>query len=104
MYSTEQRVQIVKWYYAGNSLREIVQLFIVAFENHPAPSKNFVSVVLKNFEETGCVSKCKCHKTPKQPNEQEEIRETLVLARIQQDDTVSSRKLGEELNLDAKTV
>lgn len=33
IYLTEEKVQIIKWYYGGHSLRDTINLFIVAYEN-----------------------------------------------------------------------
>jgi len=50
-----ERVQIVKWSYAGHSQREVVEIFGQHFPVRPQPTQSFISKLLARFETTGSV-------------------------------------------------
>lgn len=109
VFTVAEKKQIIKWYFGGNSVRDIGPLFIVAFPDRPVPSAGTIRKVIDRFEATGCVSKCKhCLNAhvppPPRNNEDRERQEELICARVEQEPEVSSRKIAEELQLNQQAV
>lgn len=59
LFTPDERLQIIKWYYGGHSANEIVNFFIVAFEDRPIPGVQTVRDVIHKFESSKCLMNCK---------------------------------------------
>ena len=68
MCSLEQKKQIIKWYFAGNSVEEILGRFAFLFENRPIPVRSTIYAIIHRFETYGCLQNCKkCYADDEQP-------------------------------------
>lgn len=109
-YTLEEKIQLVLWYFQGNSINETINLFIVAYENRPSPSATTVSAIVKKFRTCGCVNSCKqCHARPDQPRvrpavEERQNRDIDICAFVEASEPCSSTKISAELNVNARTV
>lgn len=109
VYTTVEKVQIVKWYFGGHSIVDTINLFIVAFQDRPIPTHTAVSYIIKKFENFGCVvnycKKC-CQPEPRhqQMSEEREIRETNVCALVENSEPCSSRQIADEVDMKERTV
>lgn len=101
-YHCQEKIQIIKWYYGGHSLREIIDLFIVAFEDRPIPSVSTIRRIVSNFEKFGCLSP-KNHKRSAE-NAENFIRDVTVCASFENNPEQSLLHAGNELNISAHTV
>lgn len=107
IYFPKEKLQLVKWYYGGNSLQEVVNLFIVAFENRPIPSVSTVNRIIRDFESSCCLNFCsKCHPNENVPlmNQERQEREVEVCALVETSEPCSSTKIAEELEMPRQTV
>lgn len=104
-YSQDHCIQIIKWYYGGNSARRTRDLFSVEFPDIPIPSDKTILNIIKQFEKTGSVINSK-NKTTQNPNisEEQEILETQICGHIETDPTTSCRELAEEFEISKTTV
>lgn len=99
MYTVQEKLQIIKWIYGGNSYAETIQLFIAAYEDRPAPSKSTISRIHKDFETKGSVLNCKCTRgnNIRNINEEREARDVRICAAVEVDPSLSSSQIAEEL-------
>lgn len=101
MYSIEEKVQIVKWWYGGSSAREIRDTFAAKFPNRPIPCHATVQRVITKFEKSGTVlDNCKCNNN--QHNQQQNgngENEFNVLAAITENPNLSVREIGKNFDL-----
>jgi transposase len=99
MLTPEQKLQIIKWYYGGKSIREISSsLFVLAFDKELSHSS--VENVIKNLENNFCLQNCShCRKQPQPENEDDEMKEIMVCSMIDNDDTLSSRAIAETVGI-----
>lgn len=108
VFSRDEKLQMIKWYYGGNSFRETINLFIVAFENRPIPAVGTVRKIIQKFENSGCLNVCKKCQPPSEHNVpmniEREQREVEVCALVETSEPCSSRKLAEELDMSGQTV
>ena len=58
-YTLEEKLQLVKWIYAGNSYTDAQRLFTVAFEGRPTPARSTILRIVQNFERTGSSVPCR---------------------------------------------
>lgn len=103
-YTQEEKIQIIKWIYGGNSVADTINLFIAAFENRPIPSRGTISHIVHNFEQHGFVSKCKCKRNVPRVNEEKEARNLMICASAEQDPSKSCRKIADEIGINKSTV
>lgn len=103
IYHVNEKVQIVKWHYGGRSMGEINRIFNETFPNRPSPSVTTIRRIIKNFEKHGCVSP-RSHKQVVPVNDQEEIRDINILAAVNADPTLFSRRIAEMVNSSTWTV
>lgn len=109
VYTPSERVEIIKWFYGGNSAVQCRDLFSIAFENRPIPCEKTILNVVSNFETSFCLQDChKCHSKAQEPPiervQEKERLEEMVCSALEVDPTRSSRSVGEELGMDHKTV
>lgn len=110
VYTTEEKIQIVKWYYAGSTIREIVGRFAFAFENRPIPTEHTVLNIIHKFEACGCVTNCrKClHLQDEEPrnryiNEERQNRETMICA-VAEANVSTAKQISDESGVKQRTV
>lgn len=98
-YSLEEKLQLIKWIYSGNSYTETQQLFTVAFEDRPTPARSTILRVVQNFERTGSLMPCRCPNNNRRirPNEETEARDVRICAAVEQNPSLSSRQISEQL-------
>lgn len=114
LFSPDERLQIIKWYYGGHSANEIVNFFIVAFEDRPIPGVQTVRDVIHKFESSKCLMNCKkCNNNQvndeplarrRRLNDRQEQREVAVCGAAEVLVPCSSKVIGEEVNIPASTV
>lgn len=114
MFSVEERVQIIKWYYSGCTVEEIIGRFIFMFENRPVPASTTIKDMVHRFENTGCTqncTKCRDHDFPQPPegirhprNENQEQRETAVCSLAEVNFPCNSTAIAAELDIAPRTV
>lgn len=104
-YTPEQKVQIIKWYYGGNSADRCTELFSVFFQDAPIPCKQTILNVVSTFENSHCVNSCsKCHREEGPVNEETEHRNERICSSLVLESTRSTRNVAEELGISNKTV
>ncbi|XP_071054939.1 histone-lysine N-methyltransferase SETMAR-like [Onthophagus taurus] len=91
LFTVAEKVQIIKWFYGGNSVAQIINLFPVAYENRSIPSRGTISNIIKNFERHGCVSPQK-HKLRR--GKRDELRDTMICADVERNKNQSSRQVA----------
>lgn len=119
MFSIEERVQIIKWFYSGCTVDEIIGKFIFTFENRPVPVRATIQNIIHSFEKSGCTqncSKCRRHDVMQPPecirpeirpqllNEQREQRETAVCSLAELKFPCNSTAISAELDIAPRTV
>ncbi|KAK9737610.1 Helix-turn-helix domain (DUF4817) [Popillia japonica] len=63
--NVDEKLQILKWHYDGNSLKEVSNLFKTAFRTRYNPSETTCRRIVRHFEATGCLHNCNlCRKIP----------------------------------------
>ena len=96
-FTTEEKVIMIKWYYGGNSLEAVRDLFSVHFPDRPIPCKATIKNIIGRFEATGSVVKnCKCmRENNDRVHPQRNENDLDVLLQIEEEKQVSTRVLGE---------
>lgn len=90
LYTKEERIQIIKWYYSGSTAQEVIGRFIFSFENRPVPAVQTVLNIVHKFESIGCITDChKCIEKSKGCririlSEERERREVNVCSAVEQ--------------------
>lgn len=111
-FTPDERLQIIKWYYGGHSAQEVVNLFIVAFEDRPIPGVQTVRNIIHNFETSKCLLNCKkCHNIQddnepvvRRINDEREQREVAVCGAVEVLGPCSSTVIAQEVDIPASTV
>lgn len=104
-YTVEEKVQIIKWYYSGESADGVVGRFAFAFENRPVPSPQTVLNIAHKFEESGCVTECtKCAPHQRTLTEQQITRNISICAAVETNDPCSSGRIADEVDVPPRTV
>lgn len=110
VYSQQQKVQIIKWYYSGVSMDEIIGRFAFTYVDVHIPVKSTISDIINKFETHGCVKNCiKCNDANEerpvpQMTEERENRETAVCSLAEINFPCSSTQIAQELDISARTV
>ena len=79
-YTKEEKIQIVKWFYGGNSAKIVSDLFSVHFPESQIPSVEGIRKMIKQFEQTGSVLSSKNKMQVLEPDATE--MEVLICAAI----------------------
>lgn len=96
-YTKNEKLNFIKWYYAGNSLREVQALFAGLNPNRNVPSKSTVSRIIYHLEKTGSVLRiCKCRK---QHRRRENDTRDNVVASVIENKNVSLRTIGRRFGI-----
>lgn len=105
IFTKEEKIQFVKWYYGGNSLRSVKTLFVEAFPDRPSPSVDTIHRVIQNFEKHGCISP-RSHKGARnnEPNEEREMLEIMVCASANENPGQSLVEIADQVNVSTRTV
>jgi predicted DNA-binding protein (UPF0251 family) len=108
LYTTKEKVQIVQWYFSGNSYQNVVDLFAVEYVNRPIPCIQTIAHIVSAFKEFGCVvGNCrKCQRTNEQPEitPDREERDMRVCAYMEMSEPCSSRQVADEIGVSRSTV
>ncbi|XP_066587659.1 uncharacterized protein [Prorops nasuta] len=75
---TKQKIQIVKWYYSGNSIKKIIELFTREYNDSPHPSTSSVFRLIKKFEATGFLDASHIKKNRPNRAVQQNIKEAVI--------------------------
>lgn len=96
MYSINEKVQIVKWFYAGHSVRAVSDMLAAEFPNRPFPCHSTVRRIIEQFERTGTViAGCKCSlNAPENLHSEPTENEFNVLAAVAENPKVSLREIA----------
>lgn len=100
VYTVEEKVQIIKWNYQGNSNRQICDLFQAQFFDRPVPNQSTIVRIINCFEGSGCVNSS--HKKRKRTCDED--TEVDVLAKIEIEPTSSVRKISRECQASKSSV
>jgi len=92
-YTKEEKIQIVKWFYGGNSAKIVRDLFSVHFPESQISSVEGIRKMIKQFEQTGSVLSSKNKMQVLEPDATE--MEVLICAAIEEDSTLSCYKLAD---------
>lgn len=101
VYNLGQRKNIIKWYHQGHSLRNITNLFHGRYLSRP--STETVSRIIKHFESHGCITPRR-HKRQRAQLRNNDVRNLLICAAVEQNSTATSAAIAEELSTSATTV
>lgn len=110
IFTKEERVQIIKWYYSGSTAQEVVGRFIFSFENRPVPTVQTVLNIVHKFERTACAADCKeCSNMSREPrirviNEVNEQRDINVCSAVEHNQPCSSVQIAEQVGIPDRTV
>lgn len=97
IYTVEEKVQIVKWVYTGNSHRETCRRFATTYPNRPRPAHTTVGRIISRFENTGTV--CSRFIAPDIINPAVHDREIDIMAAVRANPNISVRQLSAENGL-----
>ncbi|KAF2879929.1 hypothetical protein ILUMI_26258 [Ignelater luminosus] len=106
-YTTTEKIAIIKWYYAGNSMEKVSEMFSVEFPDRSIPNKSTVQRVVKNFEASGTVlNNYKCENDADEKRGQRRVNnaELDILLSVQENLEVSTRQLGKMIGIHSTTV
>lgn len=103
-YSIQEKVQIIKWYYGGNSIRQVRDLFSVYFPDRPIPSNNCIRNTISVLEKTGSLVNSKNNVHQQAYNENLEDLEITVCAAVEDNPYLSLNALADQLNINRSRV
>lgn len=98
-FSHEEKLQIIKWCYSGQSYRKIRDLISVMWSHRQIPSKTTIESFIKKFEKTGTFNFNK-----QEINNVSYNNEENVLALIEANPTLSLREIATEVGISHVTV
>ena len=105
LFSTEEKILIVKLHCRGNSYEEIRALFGGSYPDRPIPSKTTIFRVIERFNKTGSVLKpCKCHRPIADENEERQANKINVIAAIENNENLSLRQIEKNTSIPFSTV
>lgn len=110
-YTITEKNQFLKWYYAGNSLRQVQGLFAGLYPDRAVPAVSAIQKVIENQNKYGSVFKpCQsCYKKSLDLQGELEVvprdnnTEINVLAAVINNPNISTRDIGKELNIHPTT-
>lgn len=71
-YTNQEKINMIKWYYQGNSYQRVSDMFAAHFPNRPIPGKSTVQRTVTKFETKGTViNNCSCET---RENQREDVR------------------------------
>lgn len=95
MYSFQEKVEMIRWFYGGNSARQVCALFSVKYPNRPIPSSTTVDRIVHKLERTGTLlNDCKCNSN-RVPNLLQNENTFNVLASVVLNPNISLRQIAE---------
>ena len=102
MFNIQEKIQCIKWFYAGNSQVEVRDLFSAVYHDRPIPTITTINRIIKQFNSTGSVFKpCKkCSMTVEENNEVEENmheNKLNVLLAVTENPNISIRQIAAEM-------
>lgn len=104
-YSIDEKVTMIKWYYTGNSLRAVSEMFSVHFPAKPIPSISLIKHIISKFESKGTViNNCKCSTQDVNRAEERDNGDLDILLRVEENKMLSTRILGQAVGKHQTTV
>jgi hypothetical protein len=104
-YTTEEKVIMIKWFYAGNSLSNVSNMFSVYFPDRPIPTKSGIQKVITKFEAKGTViNNCKCTAQNDERVEENYNKDLNILLQVEENKNISTRSLGQSVEKHHTTV
>lgn len=101
IYTTAEKVQVIKWVYGGESYRNASALFAALFNDRPIPSPSTISRIVRLFEDTGSVNKPTRGEVEEERNVANEIN---ILAAVNLDPNISVRQISADIGLAKSTI
>ena len=94
-YSITEKVSIIKWYYTGNSLRAVSEMFSVYFPDKPILLVSLIKYTIDKFESKGTIiNNCKCSTQNVNRAEEGDNKDLNILLQVKENKMVSTRILG----------
>src|SRR5436190_8492984 len=92
---------MIKWFYGGNSAREVSSMFGVKYPNRPIPASTTVNRIIRKLETAGTLlNNCKCNKDDRNLRQNEENENTFnVLATVAKNPNASIRQIAKNIGL-----
>lgn len=104
-YSINEKITMIKWYYTGNSLRAVSEMFSAYFPAKPIPSFSSINHIISTFESKGTlINKCKCSTEDVNGAEERDNRDLDILLHVEENKTISTRILGKAVEKHQTTV
>lgn len=105
-YTIQEKVTMIKWFYAGNSLGSVSDMFSVNFPDKPIPTRSAIQKVIAKFEEKGTVvNNCRCtaenHERAEGNNDDRDLN---ILLHVAENNNISIRSLGKTVEKHHSTV
>lgn len=105
MFSLKEKIEMTKWYYSGNSTREVSAMFGAIYPHRPIPHYSTISRMISKFERTGTLlNNCSCINSAQDVRNQDNENENNVLASVVENPTVSLRQVADNINVHYTTV
>lgn len=104
MYSTEEKIEIIKWYYSGNSARRVSDMFAVQYPDRPIPQPTTIQRIIIRFEKTGTlINYCKCSNGQVDVRNDRNDNVLSVLAAVTENPHVSIRQIANQYDMHHST-
>lgn len=103
VYTVEDKIQFIKWFYGGHSFVEIRDLFSGLNPHKDVPSKSTIERIVNQFNTTGCVAGNNCSKNNNIIHVVKENKFN-VIASIVEDPNQSVRNIGKNLGIHFSSV
>lgn len=93
IYLLQEKIQIVKWCYSGQSSAQIIDSFMEKFVGRPIPSITTIRRIINNFETHGCVTPFHHKKEPPENTDLEE-RDILICSSVEENKNITLREIA----------
>lgn len=106
IYTTDQKIWIVKQLLCGHSARKVRDLFAVEFPESPIPSLHTVQICLQRFNQFGCLNNDHKHILQKKREKYlltEEVQ-TRICASVEENPNITSREIAVEMGISKTSV
>lgn len=104
IYTTEEKVHIVKWFYISSSVEEVIGRFVFTFQDRPVPCATTVRNIVHKFEQTGCIAACRNCDNKEGAEKVIPDKEINICAAVETSEPCSSRNIAEQVGCNARTV
>lgn len=99
-----EKIEMVKWFYGGNSSRQVSDMFSVKYPERTIPNHTTINRIVEKFETAGTlIEHCKCNNEIARPAQEDETVFN-VLASVTENPRLSLRQIAENLGVHHTTV